>query len=225
MKKKITGDLYKLDFADGKSYIGACTCGVEKRYKSHKREAVGGSKTLVHKAWRKLGDPKLIVLGQNLLEDELWIAEKEAAAYYNTQVPSGYNSYSVSGVAPGSLGKPLSLRARKKRYKALLKRWEDPKEREKQRQAMLQLYQNHPEERAKRGRPHSKKRRKQHSDALIEYYKNNSVSEEISKKISQALSGKSKTEEHKRKLSLAALRREETKRIARQTSGCHMSIP
>ena len=36
MKKKQTGHLYRLDFADGKSYIGACTGEIRTRYIEHR---------------------------------------------------------------------------------------------------------------------------------------------------------------------------------------------
>lgn len=100
----ICGDLYKLTFSNGKSYIGACICGAKKRYDSHKQSAVKGSTTPVHIAWRILGDPTLTVLIKDMRENQLWGAEKDAIKKHKTMLPYGYNSRSGSEKPPGALG-------------------------------------------------------------------------------------------------------------------------
>lgn len=101
-------DLYRLDFPDGKSYIGACTCGGAERYKRHQKAVKGGSTLPVHKAWRRLGPPILIILKKNMLEEKLWSAEKQAIIKYGTKVPYGYNGYDGRDKAPGMLDKKHS---------------------------------------------------------------------------------------------------------------------
>ena len=117
MKSKIkflVGDLYRLDFSDGKSYIGASLSGAKKRYLSHQRQARKGNSALVYVAWCDYGAPKLVVLIKDLNEKKLWVAEKNAIQKYNTYFPNGYNSQMGKIEAPGMLGKKQSLEARKK---------------------------------------------------------------------------------------------------------------
>ncbi len=104
--RKLIGDLYRLLFADGKSYIGARLGSAKGRYLAHKRAARKGSISRVHVAWRKLGDPILIILKKDLEEKKLWKAEKKAIAKYNTVTPNGYNGHKGSDSPPGMFGKP-----------------------------------------------------------------------------------------------------------------------
>lgn len=84
------GHLYKLDFANGKSYIGITTKGAETRFVQHRKSSVKGSNLAVHHAWRKHGEPKLVVLA--VVEDaDLPATEIRAIKAFNTLVPNGYN--------------------------------------------------------------------------------------------------------------------------------------
>lgn len=104
-----TGELYRLDFADGKSYIGACLCSAKSRFLVHKRSALQGSISHVHSAWRKLGTPTLVVLKRNVDEKYLWKLEKETIHKFNTIVPYGYNGHKGTDKPPGMRGKPGAL--------------------------------------------------------------------------------------------------------------------
>ena len=108
------GDLYRLDFADGKSYIGACVCGAKQRYKSHQRNVNTGSTRPVHKAWREYSPPKLVLLKRNVPIEKLWVMEKKAIIKYNTLVPNGYNGHNGCDFAPGMFGKKHTKESRKK---------------------------------------------------------------------------------------------------------------
>lgn len=84
------GALYKLDFPDGKSYIGITTKSVEHRFNAHACNARTGRRARLYAAWRKYGAPKLQVLA--ILEDhELASTEIRAIAAYGTLAPNGYN--------------------------------------------------------------------------------------------------------------------------------------
>lgn len=108
MTKRKTGELYCLVFADQKLYIGASLGGGTNRYVSHRQLATRGSKSPVHKAWRKLGPPKLIILATGILEEDLWPTEKRAIRRYRSKVPNGYNQLNGSDTAPGHLGKTFN---------------------------------------------------------------------------------------------------------------------
>lgn len=97
------GNLYKLDFQNGKSYIGITTKTAAERFSGHRvrcRSAKGNDATLYH-AWRKHGEPKLVVLA--VVEDkDLAETEIRAIKAFNTMTPNGYN------MTPGGDVSPLS---------------------------------------------------------------------------------------------------------------------
>lgn len=83
------GTLYRLDFANGKSYIGITTKAPEKRLEGHRR-STKYSDLAVHRAWRKHGEPTMRVMA--IIEDaDLAATEIRAIAAYGTLVPNGYN--------------------------------------------------------------------------------------------------------------------------------------
>jgi hypothetical protein len=91
------GELYRLDFSNGKSYIGVSKRGAKVRFKEHKRDAtVRLINYPVYNAWRKYGEPSLQVIA-TLDVDLLNSAEIEAIAREKTLSPHGYNT------SPGGL--------------------------------------------------------------------------------------------------------------------------
>jgi hypothetical protein len=83
--------LYKLVFASGKSYIGQTVRTMHKRLAQHKAETAKGSPLAVHCAWRKHGEPVVLVLAEYQTHDELHAAEIAAIAEHGTLTPNGYN--------------------------------------------------------------------------------------------------------------------------------------
>lgn len=93
------GTLYKLDFPDGKAYIGITTKSVEHRFKAHACNARTGRRARLYAAWRKHGAPRLTVLA--ILEDrELASTEIRAIAAYGTLAPNGYNMTPGGDLSP-----------------------------------------------------------------------------------------------------------------------------
>ncbi len=85
------GFLYKLDFPSGKSYIGITSGQMKTRINNHARDArLHLTTSSVHNAWRKYGQPKIIVLAEieNYVLSE---TEQKAISVYGTQSPHGYN--------------------------------------------------------------------------------------------------------------------------------------
>ena len=141
----VVGELYQLTFMDGKSYIGACTCGAENRYKDHRKSANGGSTSPVHKAWRKFGQPTLTVLKRNVPVEKLWFAEKNAIIKYNTKTPNGYNGRFGSAKPPGMFKKKIPDDVKNKIRTSLLNYFEkDPEAPEKNRQGQLKRFRDQP---------------------------------------------------------------------------------
>lgn len=85
------GQLYRLDFESGKSYIGISSKSAEVRFRSHLRAVNGGSSTLLCRAWRKYGDPVLTVIAE-VEDSHLFEAEKRAIVEFGTKTPNGYNT-------------------------------------------------------------------------------------------------------------------------------------
>ena len=103
------GELYKLKFTSGESYIGKAVNGAQGRLFVHRADA-RNSDRLVYRAWRKYGEPVLTVLA--VIEDELLCeTEIKAIAVFKTLAPGGYN-LTLGG--EGAPGRVLSLETRAK---------------------------------------------------------------------------------------------------------------
>lgn len=86
----MSGELYQLIFANGKSYIGI-SVNARQRFKDHANAAKGKCCFPVYYAWRKYGEPVLIVLATVEDRELLYLAEIEAIDKFKTLVPNGYN--------------------------------------------------------------------------------------------------------------------------------------
>jgi len=85
------GFLYRLNFPNGKSYIGMTTLCVTHRVAKHKSNMLGGGRgCILYSAWAKHGDPEVVVLAE-LPNDKLPSAEVIAIRDAGTLCPSGYN--------------------------------------------------------------------------------------------------------------------------------------
>lgn len=93
------GFLYKLDFANGKSYIGITTKSVEHRLNAHINNVKSRRRAKLYAAWRKYGEPRLSVVAI-LEDDQLAETEMRAIAVYGTMSPNGYNMTSGGDTSP-----------------------------------------------------------------------------------------------------------------------------
>lgn len=142
------GELYRLDFENGKAYIGITMGGSHYRYGGHARNAEGGRPWLLSKAWRKYGAPKMTVLA--ILEPKMLLeTEISAIRVFGTLFPGGYNMTFGGETSPlvipeilarariNMVGKVCSEEHKEKIRQAHLRRNQDPKVREKNRQAQF----------------------------------------------------------------------------------------
>ena len=83
------GIIYCFTFKSGKKYIGMTSEAMGRRLAVH-RMSLKWSQAAVYRAWRKYGDPEIIILAEHEV-DKLREAEREAIAFHNTMVPNGYN--------------------------------------------------------------------------------------------------------------------------------------
>lgn len=85
------GELYKLTFRSGKSYIGIAFDSARRRFAVHCYNAKSGKlDILIYRAWRKHGAPELKVLAV-VENDLLHSVEIAAISSYGTVAPAGYN--------------------------------------------------------------------------------------------------------------------------------------
>lgn len=84
----MSSTIYRLDFANGKSYIGKARCPFS-RFLAHKRDSRRFD-TILYRAWRKYGTPTLVIIAY-VEDDELNATEQRAIKVYKTYSPDGYN--------------------------------------------------------------------------------------------------------------------------------------
>lgn len=108
------GTLYRLNFSDGKTYIGATTKSIKTRFSNHRSAAKIGRSAAVSEAWRVIGEPSLEVLA--IVENsELPATEALAVTAFGTLVPNGYNMLAGGGAHPSTSRDVVERIAQKKR--------------------------------------------------------------------------------------------------------------
>lgn len=201
--------LYKLVFASGKAYIGQTARNMNIRIAQHKRSVKSNSQLPVHCAWRKYGEPEIMVVAEFDTHDELHAAEKAAIIAVGTLAPQGYNVAYGGDTAPSKnpeVAAKISAKAIGRKHTntsawsdAVSKLWKDDGYREK---VSLGLKSSWNEQRkfeaANRIKAMWEKRRKE----------NWSVSDETKKKFSE----REFTEETRAKMSESAKARKRTPR-------------
>ena len=185
-------ELYRLDFPNGKSYIGATRVTAAKRFKAHRCAARNSWKGIVYQAWRRDGEPKLVVLAV-LSEEDLYAAEARAVAIFGTQYPAGYNM-TPGGDIPPSLTPSVANKIREK-----LRGRKIPEEQKRRQAATIT------------GRKHTAEARARMSIAQ----KGKFVSEAAKEKMAAAKRGRILSEEVKAKMAIA-------QRARRLAEGCKL---
>jgi hypothetical protein len=107
------GYLYKIEFENGKSYIGITSKDAVTRLREHEKSArYDFSNAFLHKAMRKYPDAYRVV---PLLRADDWgylqLMEVRAIAAYGTKAPNGYN---LTDGGDGQLGVEWSAESREK---------------------------------------------------------------------------------------------------------------
>lgn len=178
------GHLYRLDFPNGKSYIGVSEISAEKRFKGHAASVRGKSASVVHNAWRKHGEPKLVVLAV-VQDEDLSETEIRAIKAFNTLVPNGYNMTPGGDFNPSKIREVNDKRAAKQKGRkmkdsvkaALLAANVGRKFTDEHREALS---------RASKGRPKSE----EHKRKISEANKGRSNSKEAVERMRMALKGR-----------------------------------
>lgn len=101
--------VYLLIFPNGKGYVGQTRGSVKARYTGHRWAAKNTPKDcrILYRAWRKYGDPQLLVLSI-CRADQLSQTERNCIALLGTQTPGGYN------ITDGGEGTAHTIESRKR---------------------------------------------------------------------------------------------------------------
>jgi hypothetical protein len=168
-----SGSIYKIQFPNGKYYIGLTTTSLEQRTKEHKKSAKCGDTKCLYKALRKydmVDTLELIEIDKADTLEEL----REKEILYIQEYNSYYmyeNGYNMTFGGEGTNGYVYTEEERKKQgermkkyfeehpesieklCKSQQKRFENPEAIQKNREAQLKHHKEHPE----RGKQHSEK--------------------------------------------------------------------
>ena len=189
------GQLYRLDFASGKSYIGITEQTARSRFNGHAESARKGSPCAVHRAWRKHGAPKLVVLAV-LHSHQLKPTEQRAVRVFGTYGPNGYNMTPGGEVSPTTVPE-IAARVGVKGNKNALGYKHTPETKALISKARL----------GKKLPPLSESARKKISAALLgnKHLLGKKFSLETREKMSRASKGRPKSAEHRINMSIGML--------------------
>ncbi len=205
-------ELYRLDFASGKSYIGVTRKTSQARYDGHAAASFNGGHYCIHRAWCKHGPPRLAVLA--IVEDSmLRETERRAVEVFGTLYPDGYNMIPGGELAPSyaRIGKKHTKKSRKKMSNSAKCRViseESIKSRSKKLSALHT------------GRKHTKKARRNMSRAQ----KGKKKSLEHIKKIADSLRGRKWTEKTRAIQAIARKGRVFTEETKAKISASHLGM-
>ena len=174
------GELYRLDFPNGKSYIGISFSTAQARFKGHRHAASSGKiKTPLYSTWKKYGEPTLIVLAR-IPNEKLAKAEIRAIKKLNTIHPFGCNLHRGGTTSPMTIPEVVARRTG----------W------------------RHSEEAKKKISDAQKRRSPESIERSAAGNRGKKVSPEARKKMSLAAKGKPKSESHRINLTIARRKRE-----------------
>jgi hypothetical protein len=201
--------LYKLVFASGKAYIGQTARNMSIRIAQHKRSVKSGSQLPVHCAWRKYGDPEIMVVAEFETQDELHAAEKAAIIAVGTLAPQGYNVAYGGDTAPSKnpeVAAKIADKATGRKYSdvsswvdASTRRWKDADYRKKVSDGLKAAWTD-------------EKRSKRSEFIKNVWEKRKEAGYSMSEETKQKLSAYARTPESRAKMSQAAKARKRTLR-------------
>lgn len=178
--KPFLGYIYKIEFPNGKHYIGLTKTSLEQRTKEHKILAKMDDLRILYKAMRKynmIDTFKLIEIDTATTYEELRKKEIEYIQTYKSHYASGYG-YNMTLGGEGILGYNHTEETRQTISEIMKKRYENPLAIQKNINAQKQHYIDHPEARVKNSEA-QKKYNREHPEAgkiqskrMKQYYDN-----------------------------------------------------
>jgi hypothetical protein len=186
------GSIYKIVFPNGKHYIGLTTTSLEQRTKEHKKSAKNGDTKCIYNAIRKYGMVDTLELVEIDTADTIEeLCEKEIGYIieYNSYYMNGGYGYNMTLGGEGTNGYVYTEEDRKKISKSQKKRFENPKEIQKNSERIKKYYEDNPDaiqqnsERRKKYFEDHPEAREQLSESLKKYYENPEAIQKNSERI------------------------------------------
>ena len=137
------GCLYRIDFPNGRSYIGMTVCEPRKRFNEHRYQARIGGGMFVHAAMRKYGLEHVRFNVLVVADDRQYLEqlERSAISAFGTRFPHGYNLTDGGDGAPQGnqfqLGKKRSAESRMRMSATRKGRVLSPEHRDAVRRALI----------------------------------------------------------------------------------------
>ena len=126
------GSIYKIEFPNGKVYIGLTTTSLEQRKEGHKKCAKNNDPRRVYKALRKYNMVDTFELREiDTADTKKELGEKEMKYIRMYKSFIGEHGYNMTYGGEGVIGYVYTEENRKKMSEAAKKRMEDPEAREK----------------------------------------------------------------------------------------------
>jgi group I intron endonuclease len=156
------GYIYKIEFPNGKHYIGLTSRSLEQREREHKCCAQTGDERWLYNAIRKYGMAdtlELIEIDTAGTKDELCKKEIGYILKYNSYYMNG-NGYNMTLGGDGLNGYVFTEEDKKKISESAKKQFETPEARQKHSEILIQFNKHHPEA----GKEHSERLKQLHKD-------------------------------------------------------------
>jgi hypothetical protein len=174
----ICGYIYKIEFPNGKHYIGLTTTSLKQRQEEHKKCAKSGDTKCLYNALRKyeiVDTFELIEIDTADTLEELCEKEIEYILTYNSYYKycCGYN---MTYGGEGNNGYVFTEEDRKKNSERMKKYFENPEKRQEMSKTKKQYYEENPEarkeisERLKQYHQENPEAGKEHGERMKKYY-------------------------------------------------------
>lgn len=157
------GSIYKIDFPNGKHYIGITTTSLEQRKREHKYCGKNGDTKCLYKALRKyemVDTFELVEIDTADTLEELCEKEIRYIQDYKSYYMDG-NGYNMTLGGEGNHGYVYTEEVKQKMSEMCKKYWENPEAGKEHSEKRKKYFENNPEA------------RKEHSERLKQYYENN----------------------------------------------------
>jgi len=202
------GCLYKIDFKNGKSYIGITISRGERRLKIHERNMENGRTSILYSAFKKYP-------GQYTVKELAWSdnwnvlckIEQQAIKTFNTKIPHGYN---MTDGGDGSVGHSPSKETKRKMSLAARRTCTEETKRKIGSSNTGKI--KSPEARLKmRIKKLGRKLKPEHVEKLRQANQGSKRTEEQCRHISESRKGKPLSTQHSEALKAAWIKRKEKK--------------
>jgi len=189
------GSIYKIEFPNGKHYIGLTTTSLEQRRKEHKRCAKNGDSRCLYNALRKYDMVDTFELVEIDTSDTLEeLCEKEIG--YIIEYNSYYineNGYNMTSGGDGTTGYVFTEEDKEQISESLKKYFENSEARQKQSESLKKYFEENPEAGKERGEKIKKRleenpeERQKMSEAQKKRFENPEARQKISEAVKQNL--------------------------------------